>query len=298
MTSEQDFDKLGLLLSQQAKVVDDLHKYFLSHRARLYQSCRLFNLLERDLGDALEVGPFYGYTPFLLRPRASSYVVLEGDDPAVYPLKPLYQEHGIQAQFIDLFDSFGPSHTASHSLEFKEGSFNSVLCWETMEHFNFNPVKFVRELHRVLRPGGCAYITVPNRASFQSLAGLALGRGEDHLVDSYFTFEDYVSNGKKAFYGFHWREYSAPELHRLFSKAGFSVRRSGTFVAFQTHAKPSLARKIVRGVNRWAAGLLPRYGTHVWVVAEKSESRNPKSEARKSTAKGSGSEEDHREGRA
>jgi SAM-dependent methyltransferase len=45
-----------------------------------------------------------------------------------------------------------------------------------MEHFNFNPVKFVREFRRVLKPGGKAYINVPNNASFQNLVSLIFGR--------------------------------------------------------------------------------------------------------------------------
>ena len=247
----------------------NLHGYFLGHLPRLYKTCSWFNLLESKLGDVLEIGPFYGYTPFLLRPRSSSYAVLEGDDPVVYPLKPVYEKRSISAAFIDLFDSFGPTHQASHALAHKDDSFDTVLCWETMEHFNFNPVKFVRELQRVLRPGGRACITVPNKASFQGIAGLVLGRGEEHLIDSYFTFEDYTSNGKKAFYGFHWREYSPPELRRLFEKAGFKIVRCNTLVAFQAHAKQSFPRRVARGINKVAASLLRRHGTHVCLVAEK-----------------------------
>ena len=57
-----------------------------------------------------------------------------------------------------------------------------------MEHFNFNPrSRFVRELHRVLKPGGprCAS-RVPNKASFQNVAGLLSGRGEKALIESYY----------------------------------------------------------------------------------------------------------------
>ena len=56
---------------------------------------------------------------------------------------------------------------------------HTILCWETMEHFNFNPVKFVRELHRVLKPGARgASMTVPNNAFWQHIFTLLSGRGE------------------------------------------------------------------------------------------------------------------------
>jgi SAM-dependent methyltransferase len=269
MMTEQEFAARGLALSREAKVLEGQHDYFVTHCSRLYKTCRWFELLEGRLGDVLEIGPFFGYTPFILSPRASSYVVLEGDDPAVHSLKPLYAQRQIAAHFVDLFDIFGPARDASHALAFGDGTFDTVLCWETMEHFNFNPVKFVRELRRVLKPGGRAYITVPNRASFQNLAGLISGRGERQHIDLYYQFEDYLCHGKKAFYGFHWHEYTPPELLRLFARAGFSVRRCDTVVAFQGHSSGSLGRRMARRANVLLGGLLRRYGTHVLLVAEK-----------------------------
>ena len=271
--NRQQFAECGLSLSVEAKVVDGLHGYFVDSCARLYESCARFNLLERPLGAVLEIGAFYGYLPFLLRPNCSSYTVLEGDDPAVYPLKPLYQKYQISLHFTDLFESFGPIYNARHELEFTDESFDTIVCFETMEHFSFNPVKFVRELRRVLKPGGCVYITVPNKASFQSLAALIFGKSE-LLVDSYFEFEDYRSNGKNAFYGFHWREYSRSELRRLFSRAGFRVKQCNTFVAFHEKSPPSLARSLARTADILLASLLTRYGTNVYLVAAKPNPEN------------------------
>ena len=263
----QEYAARGLELSRQAGVLETLHAYFLQQLPRLQQACDLFGLFNAKLGDVLEVGPFFSYTPFILRAKASSYTVLEGDDPAAYPLKPLYEQHTVKADFDDLFELFGPTHGAAHALSYPDASFDTVLCWETMEHFNFNPVKFVRELRRVTRPGGRVYITAPNRASFQSLVALMLGRGEESHVEAFFQYEDYVCSGKKAFYGFHWHEYTANELRHLFAKAGFKVVRCGTMVAFQQHAHTSAIRQAARNVNRVMGKLLPRFGTHVFLEA-------------------------------
>jgi len=267
--TQQEFAAAGLALSREAGVVDNFHAYFVQHCPRLYKLCRVFHLLENNLGDVLEIGPFFGYTPFLLQPNATSFAVLEGDDASAYPLKALYQKRGIAVQYVDLFEIFGPIHSATHRLVHADASFNTILCWGTMEHFNFNPVKFVRELHRVLKPGGRVYISVPNRASFQNIVELLFGRSDREVVDRYYTFEDFQCNGKTAFYGFHWREYSCPEMAQLFARAGFTVLGAGTSVAFQVHARTSILRRIARGGNRVLAGLLPRYGTDSNLVAEK-----------------------------
>jgi SAM-dependent methyltransferase len=267
--TEHEFVAKGLELSRQAGVMDTLHEYFVSHCRRLYGTCARFDLLEKDLGEVLEIGPFYSYTPFLLRPNSKSYTVLEGDDPATYPLKPVYEQHQIAVRFVDLFESFGPTTTASHRLPFADETFQTLLCWETMEHFSFSPVRFVRELRRVLKPAGCAYVTVPNRASLQNLAALVSGRLELENINAYYTFEDYSCNGKKAFYGFHWREYSAPELRHLFARAGFSICRCGTFVAFRGGQEASALRRVARGASFVLGHLLGRYATHVFLMAQK-----------------------------
>jgi SAM-dependent methyltransferase len=267
--SEQAFLSLGKEISREAGVEGGLHGYFVQHAPRLFKACRLFDLLDRDLGSVLEIGPFFGYTPFLLRPKSTSYTIIEGDDPAVNPLRPIYQARQIEALFMDLFESFGQTASSDPQLPFADGAFDRVLCWETMEHFNFNPVKFVRELLRVLRPGGRACITVPNKASLQRIFSLVSGHGEKDLIDGYYNFEDYRSGGKKAFYGFHWREYSAYELGTLFSRVGFVVEECTTFVAFQPVDRISLPKRVARLTNTLLARFFPRYGTHVCLIAAK-----------------------------
>ncbi len=137
-----------------------------------------------------------------------------------------------------------------------------------MEHFNFNPVAFVRELHRVLKPVGRIYLTVPNRASFQSLFGSIFGRDDAHGIDQYFTFENHRSNGKLGFYGFHWREYTRTELEHLFRRVGFKVT-CNTFVAFQDIGEVSKRRQGARLASRVLGAMFKRYGTNVYLVGQK-----------------------------
>jgi SAM-dependent methyltransferase len=249
--------------------LESQHGYFLRHAARLHRACEVFGLFSGRLGDVLEIGPFYGYTPFLLRPGCASYSVLEGDDPVVHALEPVYQRYGIKFSYVDFFEIFGPTRTAAHALEIPDASYDTILCWETMEHFNFNPVRFVRELYRMLKPGGRVCITVPNKASFQAIAGLMTGRGEEELVNNFYSYENYISNGKRAYFGFHWREYSRSEMARLFARAGFKVQNFGTLVSFQDHGHASPARRLVRAIARVGATLFPRFGTHVFLAASK-----------------------------
>ena len=267
--TKAEFIAAGEEISRKAKISADLHCYFKLFASRLYYSCQLFKLFSSRLGDVLEIGPFYGYTPFLLRQQAASYTVLEGDDPAVYPLVPLYKESAVGFSYVDFFDLFGPTHAATHRLPAADASYDTILCWETLEHFNFNPVKFVRELHRVLKPAGRVCITVPNRASFQELYSLLFRRGEKEKIGGYFSFENYESNGKKAFYGFHWREYTPSELALLFASAGFEVQACKSFTVLRDKEHLSPGRKLARLLSEIGTKLLPRFGSNVYIVAVK-----------------------------
>jgi SAM-dependent methyltransferase len=47
---------------------------------------------------------------------------------------------------------------------FSDGSFDTVLCIQVLEHV-FEPIRMVQEIARVLQPGGCAVILVPQTAN-------------------------------------------------------------------------------------------------------------------------------------
>jgi SAM-dependent methyltransferase len=265
-----EFQAFGERIRERIGSSTELHGYFRGAVSRLHFTCRKFGLFGgHKLGRVLEVGPFYGYLPFLLRDRSSSYAIIEGPEPAVDPLMPLYEQGKVDVHLVDFFEVFGPTRGASHSLPFPDNSFDLVICWETMEHFNFNPVKLVRELQRVCAPGAKVHITVPNKASFQALAALLSRQKLPQSIKSYFQFEDYQSDGKTAFYGFHWREYTSEELSALFREAGFKIEMCKTDIVFHDHGNLSAKRKALRFMNKTIGRFFPRHGTNVFLTAVK-----------------------------
>ena len=52
-------------------------------------------------------------------------------------------------------------------MPFDDRSFDTVLCIQVLEHV-FEPMRMVQEIARVLRPGGCAIILVPQTANLHS----------------------------------------------------------------------------------------------------------------------------------
>ncbi|HKU73281.1 MAG TPA: methyltransferase domain-containing protein [Pyrinomonadaceae bacterium] len=106
---------------------------------------------------------------------------------------------------------------AGEKLPYEDGTFDLVTAFDVVEHMD-DDLAGLREMRRVLRPGGRALLFVP---TFMFLWGL----------------QDDVSN--------HRRRYRLPELRRVLEQAGFEIER--TSYANITFFLPILfVRKLMR----------------------------------------------------
>jgi methionine biosynthesis protein MetW len=73
---------------------------------------------------------------------------------------------GFNAQVVDL---------NGEPLPFQDEYFDAVMLLAVLEHI-FDPYAVIREIHRVLRPGGTLIIDIPNVASFTNRTRILFGR--------------------------------------------------------------------------------------------------------------------------
>lgn len=106
---------------------------------------------------------------------------------------------------------------AGEELPYEDGKFDLVTAFDVVEHMD-DDLAGLREMYRVLRPGGHALLFVP---TFMFLWGL----------------QDDVSN--------HRRRYRLPELRRVLEQAGFEIERS-SYVNITFFAPILLLRKLMR----------------------------------------------------
>ena len=106
---------------------------------------------------------------------------------------------------------------AGEQLPYEDGTFDLVTAFDVVEHMD-DDLAGLREMRRVLRPGGRALLFVP---TFMFLWGL----------------QDDVSN--------HRRRYRLPELRRVLEQAGFEIERT-TYANITFFLPILLVRKLMR----------------------------------------------------
>lgn len=73
----------------------------------------------------------------------------------------------------------------AEALPLADGSADAVVSAETIEHLE-NPRAFMRELARVVRPGGWVVVTTPNQLSLLSLLTLVVKRRHSAFQDAHY----------------------------------------------------------------------------------------------------------------
>lgn len=99
-------------------------------------------------GDLLELGCGEGRGVELLAPLADSYIGIDKIEGVINGLQERFPSYEFMSGVFPPFP-------------FGDNSFDSIITFQVIEHVKEDEA-FIREIHRVLKPGGTALITTPN----------------------------------------------------------------------------------------------------------------------------------------
>lgn len=128
--------------------VEHMHRYLVA--ARLCQGARV-----------LDIACGEGYGSFALSRTAASVIGVDISDEAVQHARAAYSDRADNLQFVA---------GSAAAIPLGDASVDMVVSFETIEHHDQHEA-MVREIKRVLRPGGLVVISSPNKHEYSDVTG-------------------------------------------------------------------------------------------------------------------------------
>lgn len=126
-------------------------------------------------------------------------------------------------------DIYGAKRIAFHlcnveadPIPYPDGFFDAVVCCQVLEHFSHSHLPAMKEIRRVLRPGGIVEVDVPNAASFRNRSRMLRGKHITYDYEEHYLYATPILyKGMSFFPRRHNREFTRAELDLLLRAAGF-----------------------------------------------------------------------------
>ena len=201
----------------------------------------------------LEIGTFSGVISLGLKKLGYEVVALDLPEyVSGTELQRRFSEFDIPTLAANLRDGHIPA---------EDENFDCVVMCEVIEHFNFNPLPVLKEINRVLKPGGLLYLTTPNASHLGARIKLLIARSIHHPIRAFLWQFDPSGN---YIVGLHWREYTGSEMKELLELPGlgFKVEQQG----FRSPVIPILAKRFAM---RFVYMLVPGFRTTQFVFARR-----------------------------
>jgi SAM-dependent methyltransferase len=153
-------------------------------------------------------------------------------------------------------------HLEGEPAPFPDDSFDAIILSQTIEHFTYSPVHPLREMIRILRPGGTLIIDAPNISCFRNVSRLLRGKSIHwDFKKNYLEQQPEVFN-QIPYYDRHNHEYSKEDLEAIADYFNLHLKELAYYSSMNTQKRGAIAvfvahiRDLVR---HWRKGIYAVY---------------------------------------
>ncbi len=151
-------------------------------------------------------------------------------------------------------------------IPYGDSSFDAVACCQTLEHFTHSHLNALREIRRVLAPGGIVEIDVPNAACFRNRLRLLRGKHITWDYKKHYLYAEPVQYRGYSFYpDRHNRDFTIDDLRTLLEEARFRIRD----IHFLKSRRYREGLESIRSLGSAARDLVPSFRKSIIAFAEK-----------------------------
>jgi SAM-dependent methyltransferase len=201
-------------------------------------------------GNCLELGGNPYFTTMLLKQFTDLDISLANyfghEQNGEYHQMVDYRELGSGNKQTEVF-KFQHFNIENDAFPYPDGEFDLVIFAEIIEHLLNDPCKVLREIKRVLKPGGVLILTTPNVARLENVARLI------HGVNIYDPYSGYGP------YGRHNREYNCHELEQLLRFEGYELATCFTADVHHNNAQAFCSVEKITDLLKFRADELGQY---------------------------------------